>query len=195
MPKTLPNIENNWTLFLDRDGVINEEKHNDYIHHYQEFVFYPGVKEAFLLMTPLFKHIFVVTNQRGVGKGITSLENLQEIHRYMQNEIEESGGRIDQVYFCPDVDNESPCRKPNIGMAMQAKAAFPEIDFTKSVMIGNNLSDMQFGRSLNCFTVFLRTTHPNLTNEALIDASYDSLYQFALELVKINGEPINESIT
>jgi D-glycero-D-manno-heptose 1,7-bisphosphate phosphatase len=176
-------IDNNWTLFLDRDGVINHEKHLGYINTWDEFVFYDGVKEAIKIFTARFKYIVVVTNQKGIGRGITQLENLYIIHQNMITEIETSGGRIDKVYFCPDLDEASPNRKPNPGMAFQAKKDFPGIDFTRSVMVGNTLGDMGFGRNIGATTVFLPTTQPGTPHtDERIDAVYTSLLHFALAL-------------
>ena len=141
-------IDNTWTLFLDRDGVINDEKHEDYIHTWDEFKFYEGVKEALTIFSERFGKIFIVTNQRGVAKGVTKLEDLEDIHKSMIKEIEDSGGRIDKIYYSVDMEDESPNRKPNPGMGLQAGKDFPDIDFSKSIMIGNTLSDMKFGRNL-----------------------------------------------
>ena len=176
-------INNNWTLFLDRDGVINHEKHLDYINTWDEFVFYDGVKEAIKIFTSRFKYIVVVTNQKGVGKGITQLANLQIIHQNMLSEIKNAGGRIDRIYFCPDLDETSLNRKPNPGMAFQAKQDFPEIDFTRSIMVGNTLGDMQFGRNIGAITVFLPTTRREVEHaDEHIDAVYPSLLHFAQAL-------------
>ena len=179
----LTEIDNTWTLFLDRDGVINHEKHQDYIHTWDEFNFYDGAKEAIAVFTKTFNRIIVVTNQKGIGKGVTRLEDVELIHKNMIAEIEKAGGRIDAVYFCPDVDNDSPNRKPNPGMGLQAARNFPEIDFTKSIMIGNTISDMQFGRNLGVQTIFLPTTRPEVDiNDYRIDAVYYSLIAFATAL-------------
>jgi len=70
----LNKIDNTWTLFLDRDGVINHEKHKDYIHTWDEFIFYEGVIKAMAVFAKKFKHIVIVTNQRGIGKGVTRLQ-------------------------------------------------------------------------------------------------------------------------
>lgn len=179
----LNKIDNTWTLFLDRDGVINHEKHKDYIHSWDEFVFYAGVKEAIAVFAKRFKHIIVVTNQKGIGKGVTKLANLQLIHKNMVAQIEAAGGRIDAVYFCPDLEEESPNRKPNPGMGLQAAKDFPAIDLSKAIMIGNTLSDMQFGRNLGVKTIFLPTTRPEVDlNDERIDAVYDSLIAFTNDL-------------
>lgn len=176
-------IDNTWTLFLDRDGVINHEKNNDYIHTWDEFVFYGGVREAIRMFSKKFKHIVVVTNQKGVGKGLTKLENLEIINSNMIDEIEMSGGRIDKIYFCPDLDENSPNRKPNPGMGLQALEDFPAIDTSKAIIVGNTMSDMEFGRNLGIHTVFLPTTRPDINiNDDRIDASFETLLAFAKAL-------------
>jgi histidinol-phosphate phosphatase family protein len=155
-------VDESWTLFIDRDGVINREKYADYINHWSEFVFYEDALEALRRFSMLFKYIIVVTNQKGVGKGVTPLENLHEIHSRMEEAVRQCGGRIDAIFYCTDVDDASRNRKPNPGMAFQAKKQFADIDFARSVMVGNNLSDMLFGRNAGIATVFLRTTRPEL---------------------------------
>ena len=176
----LSKIDNNWTLFLDRDGVINHEKHLDYIHTWDEFKFYDGVTEAFAMFAKRFKYIFVVTNQKGVGKGVTKSEDLQIIHTNMVAEIIAAGGRIDAVYFCADLEETSPNRKPNPGMGLQAIKDFPDIDLTKAIMVGNTISDMKFGRNLGVQTIFLPTTRPEVDlQDSQIDGVYDSLIDFA----------------
>ena len=180
----LKQITPTWTLFLDRDGVINYEKHKEYIHNWDEFRFYEDVLKAIAIFSKQFSHIIVVTNQRGIGKGVTKLEDLDLIHKNMKSEIEKAGGRIDAIYFCPDVDDSSPNRKPNPGMGLQAASDFKGIDLSKAIMIGNTISDMQFGRNLGVKTIFLPTTRPevDLADER-IDAVYPSLLSFATDLV------------
>ncbi len=176
----LKNIDKSWTLFLDRDGVINHEKHLDYIHTWDEFVFYDGVTEAIKIFSSFFNRIIVVTNQKGVAKGLTKLEDLNLIHINMKAAVEFEGGHIDAVYFCPDLDQNSPDRKPNPGMGFKAKADFPEIDFSKSIMIGNTISDMEFGRNIGAYTVFLPTTRPDVAlDDQRIDLVTDSLFSFS----------------
>lgn len=157
----LKNIDSSWTLFIDRDGVVNDEKYLDYIHTWDEFKFYKGVKEAFRIFNKRFGYIIMVTNQRGVAKGITKLKDLQIIHKNMVREIEAAEGRIDKIYVCAEM--ESPNRKPNPGMGLQALEDFPGIDLSKSVMIGNTLSDMRFGRNLGVkINIFLSTTRKDV---------------------------------
>lgn len=183
----LKNIDKTWTLFLDRDGVINHEKQKDYIHTWDEFAFYEGAKEAITVFAKNFRHIIVVTNQKGIGKGVTKQADLLHIHTSMITEIEKAGGRIDAVYFCPDLDDESPNRKPNPGMGLQAVKDFPEIDLTKSIMVGNTLSDMQFGRNLGVQTIFLPTTRPEVDlKDDRIDAVYKSLIALASDIENLH---------
>lgn len=176
----LQQINNNWTLFLDRDGVVNHDKVGSYIFNTGEFKFYEGVTEALRKCARLFGHIVVVTNQRGVGKGLMSELDLMEIHGKMLKEVEAADGRIDAIYYATSLDNAHPERKPQTGMALKAREDFPEIDFSKSIMVGNNLSDMEFGRNAGIHTVFLLTTQPDLLlPNASIDLAFKSLLKFA----------------
>jgi D-glycero-alpha-D-manno-heptose 1-phosphate guanylyltransferase len=181
---SLQDIDNSWTLFLDRDGVINDEKHEDYIHKWEEFKFYEGAKEALKIFAEKFGKIFIVTNQRGVAKGLTKLEDLELIHKNMIEEFENAGGRIDKIYYSIDFETDSPNRKPNPGMGLQAQKDFPEIDFSKSIMIGNTLSDMKFGRNLNIsINIFLPTTRKEVEHtNPYIDLVFDNLISVARAL-------------
>ncbi len=163
-----------WTLFLDRDGVINIENEGSYILRVEDFHFYDGVVKAIAHFTTLFKRIIVVTNQKCIGKKLITHEQLAAIHNHMLQAIQQAGGNIDTVLYCPELDDKHPCRKPNCGMAYEAQVAFPgEIDFTKSIMIGNNISDMKFGKAVGMKTILLTTTKPYPKEQAtLIDAHY-----------------------
>jgi len=177
----LNDIDTNWSLFLDRDGVLNHQKDGSYILNWDEFIFYDGVLKAMAFFASQFKYIFIVTNQRGVGKGLMEEKDLQHIHSNMQKSIELAGGRIDSIYYCTELD--SPNRKPNPGMAYQAQKEFPGADFSKSIMVGNSISDMEFGRNIGATTVFLTTTNPSVTEaDERIDAVYNSLEDFAKAL-------------
>lgn len=155
----------------------------DYINSWEEFKFYERVPEAIKIFSRLFGKIIIVTNQKGVGKGVTSKEHLHLIHRNMEKVINAKGGRIDAIYYCADLENESPNRKPNPGMAFQAREKFPDIELTKSVMIGNTLSDMHFGRNIGAITIFLPTTRPEVSlSDDAIDLVFPSLYDAAVYL-------------
>lgn len=180
--KNIKDINSTWTLFIDRDGVVNEEKYLDYIHTWDEFIFYNRVKEAFRLFNNKFGIIIMITNQRGVARGLTKLENLELIHKNMLQEIGEAEGRIDRIYFCTDMESEN--RKPNPGMGLQALKDFPSIDLSKSVMIGNTLSDMKFGRNLGvAINIFLTTTAKEIPHgHEDIDLIYNDLISVAKDL-------------
>lgn len=175
MPYT---INHDWTLFLDRDGVINVEKDGEYVLNKEGFFFLPGVLDALKILAGKFSRILIVTNQRCIAKGMLTIEGLQDIHAYMMDGITATGGRIDHIYFCPDMNGEN--RKPNPGMAFQAKNDYPAIDFSKSIMVGNKLSDMQFGRNAGINTVFAATTHPETPYpHPFIDYRVNNLLEFA----------------
>lgn len=178
------NIDNSWSLFLDRDGVINEEIHGSYVTNWTEFKFCDGALDALKTANELFGHIIVVTNQRGVGKGIMTLETLKEIHINMVNDIVSVRGRVDKVYACTATDDNDHNRKPNTGMGIQAKEDFPAIDFRRSIMVGNSMSDMEFGKKLGMHTVLLTTKlAPVALPHDLIDEQYPTLDAWAKTLV------------
>ena len=182
-PLAFEKIDKKWTILIDRDGVINQEKKGGYILNWEEFTFLPGVLEAFKCLSEKFGRIIVVSNQRGVGKGEMTESTLRAIHEKMQEEIEVAGGRIDHVFYCTSLDNFHPDRKPNPGMAFLAKHHFPEIDLDKTIMIGNKLSDMAFAKNAGVYGIFLATTNPEIPfPHSTIDFRYNSLLEFTNEL-------------
>lgn len=154
-------IDSSWCLFLDRDGVINERKMGGYIESVSEFKFLNQVPESIAQLSQKFNHVFVVTNQQGIGKGIMSERNLSEIHNYMCNAVHQKGGVIDACYFAPALKNElSLLRKPNIGMGIRARLQFKDVEFAKSIMVGDSDSDILFGIKLGMKTVRIKTIEP-----------------------------------
>ena len=181
-PKTIFGLDDSWSLFLDRDGVINERPKNNYVKNWSEFYFIDGVLDAIKLFSNKFKHIFIITNQQGIGKKIMSEESLVEIHQKMMEEIMSNGGRIDAVYHCPDLATKPVnCRKPGLFMANKAKDQYPDIDFQKSVMVGDTTSDMKFGKNAGMITVFVGDDQ-EIVNPELIDLRFNSLKEFAFNL-------------
>ena len=178
-PLDLNAIDQSWTLFLDRDGVINIDKPGSYIFHPDEFIFLEGLPEGFKKLKQKFGRCIVVTNQRGTGRGLMTEATLHTIHDKMKSAIAAAGGLIDAVYYSTAVDNHYPTRKPNPGMALQASKDVPGIDIAKSVMVGNNISDMKFGRNAGMFTVFVKTTIPDVKlPHPDIDLCYNNLDEF-----------------
>jgi D-glycero-D-manno-heptose 1,7-bisphosphate phosphatase len=179
----LSTIDKSWTLFIDRDGVFNHEKKDGYILTVSEYIFYDEVLSVVKKLHETFGIIIMVTNQKGIGKKLMTENDFHSISEYMLAEIKNYGGRIDKIYFAPDLDSNAINRKPNAGMALQAKNDFPKIDFSKSIMVGNKLSDMQFGRNANMYTVFLSTTNPETAfPHEMIDIRFENLFQFAQAL-------------
>ena len=118
-------FDKSWTVFLDRDGVINTERRADYVKTIDEFIFEEGALEALKKLNDIFGVIVIITNQRGVGSGIMSVEDLNSVHNHMLESITSNGGRIDKIYYSPYLAAENhPTRKPGIGMALQAKKDF-----------------------------------------------------------------------
>ncbi len=179
----LHEIDKSWTIFLDRDGVINEERVGKYVLHWGEFVFNPGVLEALKIIGKKFGRIIIVSNQRGVGKLLMTENDLFDIHREMQMELEKTGSTLDKIYYCTEKDDTCFNRKPNPGMAIQALNDFPDINFSKSIMVGNKPGDMRFGRAAGMFTAFVTTTNKDqVIPHPDIDLLYPDLLSFAKAL-------------
>lgn len=134
-------------LFLDRDGILNKHLPGDYVRNWSMWEWLPGVLDSMPKLAQRYQRIFIVTNQQGVGKGLMTQADLDDVHRHMLSDIENAGGRIDKVYVCTDLESShSPNRKPEIGMALQAQRDFPEVDFHRSVMVGDSKSDELFAQ-------------------------------------------------
>ena len=136
------------TLLLDRDGVINRLRPGDYVKSISEFEWIPGAREALAEAASKFSGIYIVTNQRGVGRGVMTHEALDSVHAWMLQEIVAAGGRVDGIYVCTAVEEDNPCRKPNRGLFDELLAGHPEIMPSRTVMIGDSESDALFAR--NC---------------------------------------------
>lgn len=146
------------TLFLDRDGVINERLPGAYVSDWADFHFLAGVLDAMTIFTDYFARIIIVTNQQGIGKGLMTEQQLDLIHQKMEATIRQHGGQVDGIFFCPALSNDpNNCRKPAPAMALQAQTSFPEIDFSQSTMVGDSISDIRFGHNLGMRTILVDT--------------------------------------
>ena len=149
------------TLFLDRDGVLTKHLVGDYVRNWGMWEWIPGAREAIATLSKQYHRLIIVSNQQGVGKGLMSQADLDAIHAHMLRDIEASGGRIDHVYTCTDLqDSGSTNRKPAIGMALQAQQDFPDIDLTRSVMVGDSISDMLFARNAHIRAFYITKGNP-----------------------------------
>jgi D-glycero-D-manno-heptose 1,7-bisphosphate phosphatase len=177
----MPNLKNYQTLFLDRDGVINQRTPGTYVTKPEEFHFYEGVPQAIAQLSQLFDYIIIVTNQAGIGRGVMTEEDLENVHAHLLSEIEKAGGQIDAIYHSPyRPEQNSDCRKPNTGMALQAQHDFPDIDFESSIIVGDSASDMEFGKRLGMATVLItgkEEEEPEL-EELEVDFRFEGLVGF-----------------
>ncbi len=164
-------------VFLDRDGVINEDV--GYLKSWEEFRFIPGSKEAISLLCDNGFSVIVVTNQSGIARGYFSENDLLEIHKKMKREIELSGGRIDGIYYCSHMaDYGCRCRKPDTGMLEQAASQY-NLDFSSCYVIGDKPIDIEMGKRAGCKTILVRTGYgssysgpePDFVADNLLDAA------------------------
>jgi len=168
-------------VFLDRDGVINRKPpEGDYIRKWSEFQFLPGIADWIRLFNALDFLVIVVTNQRGVALGRYSAADVEEIHSQFARMLEADGAHIDAFFFCPHDKNQCDCRKPLTGLFDQAVARFPGIEARTSIMIGDSVSDIEFGRRLGMRTVFIegetdRRKPGSERGATLADLAYRSL--------------------
>ena len=152
------NVDKSWTLFLDRDGVINERIIGDYVTNLSDFHFKKSVLDTIGSLTQKFNYVFVVTNQQGVALGKMTENQLEEIHEYMVREITLKGGFVTHVYAATELKNSSSVyRKPSPKMALMAQERFPDLIFQKSIMVGDTDSDILFGRNLGMKTVLVKS--------------------------------------
>lgn len=142
------------TLLLDRDGTINVHIIGDYVRRWEDFEFIPNVVDTIASWSKIVKHIFVVTNQRGIGRGKYSETDLADIHAHMLAEIERAGGHIDGIYFCPSLTTEDTRRKPGRGMFDDILRDYPDVDASKTLMIGDGDVDRDFAE--NCGIDYVR---------------------------------------
>ncbi len=145
------------TVFLDRDGVINEDS-PDYITSWAAFHFIPGSLDAIARLTGAGIRVIVITNQSAVGRGMLDPAELESMHRRMREAVAGSGGRITDIFYCPHLPgNGCDCRKPKPGMILAARKRYG-IDLDEAVMVGDSAKDILAGKAAGCGrTVLVRT--------------------------------------
>ncbi len=153
-PETLHTVSR--TVFLDRDGVINRKlPEGQYVSSWQHFELLPGVPEAIAKLNQAGLRVVVVTNQRGIALGLYAPSDVDHIHIQLNERLAQSGAHIDGFYFCPHDKHQCNCRKPLPGLFEQAQKDFPEIKPETSLIIGDSLSDIEFGRNVGMKTIFI----------------------------------------
>lgn len=145
------------TVFLDRDGVINFDS-PDYIKSCEELNFIPGSIEAITNLSRLGHRVCLITNQSVIGRKYVSLEGLKKIFNKMETAVNEKGGKIDHIFFCPHTpDDNCDCRKPKPGMFLQAKEMFG-LNLKDSVMVGDSSKDIMSAVNAGCgFKILVKT--------------------------------------
>lgn len=170
-------------LFLDRDGVINKQIVDGYVLKTEQFVFHDKVIEALQRLHQLFDRVVLVTNQQCVGKGLCTEAQIADIHAWMQEQLRLQHVAFNGIYCCPHLATaKCDCRKPQPGMALQAQRDFPEIELSRSVMVGDALSDMQFAVNAGLLPVHVGAVRvPEFEAiQTITPYHYDSLWHFSL---------------
>jgi D-glycero-D-manno-heptose 1,7-bisphosphate phosphatase len=133
-------------VFVDRDGVINRRLPGDYVRSWDQFDFLHGARAGLRLLREAGYLLVVITNQRGIGRGLMSEADLAAVHGRMQAELVRAGAGVDAIHHCPhDVSAGCNCRKPKPGMIKRALERFP-VDVARSWVVGDSLSDLEAGR-------------------------------------------------
>ncbi len=159
-------------VFLDRDGTINIEK--DYLYRIEDFEFIVGVPQAIKRLNEAGFLVVVVTNQSGVARGLFNQDQVEKLHRHIQQELDRVGARIDGFYLCPHHPTEGigefrldcPCRKGKPGMLLQA-AVEHDIDLSRSFMIGDKMADVEAGEAAGCSSLLVLTGYGKAESEKL----------------------------
>lgn len=143
-------------IFLDRDGVICKNR-SDHVKSWAEFEFLPEAKESLAALSLLNLPLIVVTNQAAIGRGLMTVQLLEDIHQRMVADIAAAGGRIDRIFYCPHRPEDScDCRKPKPGMLQQA-AIEMGLDLTRSYLVGDATTDIQAGQQVGCHNILVLT--------------------------------------
>ncbi len=157
-------------LFLDRDGTINRDI-GTYVASREQFQLIDGAALAIALARNAGFRIVVITNQAGIAKGIVTPEEVEDIHRHMNELLAPSGAFCDQVYYCPThpeyphpvYDRYSFCRKPETGMVDRAIEEYRlsgyEVDISRSFFIGDKTVDIECGKRAGLRSILVRTGH------------------------------------
>jgi len=168
-------------VFLDRDGVINENRH-DYVKSWDEFVFLPTAFEALRRLAKSPFVIIVVSNQSAIHRGLVSHQTVKEIHQRMVFEIQQHGGRIDAIFYCPHRPDEGcDCRKPRPGLLLKAARQF-NLDLSRSFLIGDAVSDVEAALAAGCQPVFVLSGRGK-EQLPLLKASGINKYHLAVDLL------------
>ena len=174
-----------WSVFLDRDGVLNRKAPpDDYIRTWAAFAWLPGSREAIARLHRAGARVVIVTNQQGVAKGLIRGADLEDIHARLRADVERAGGRIAGIYVCPHLAGACDCRKPLPGLFHQASRDMPEIAFERSVVVGDSASDVEAGRRIGARTIRIAGTNPDVRDDGSARDLADAVDRIVLPWIK-----------
>ena len=166
-----------WTLFLDRDGVINQYLPADYAKTKDDFILNNDVVEAIGELKRIFHRVVMVTNQQGIGKEVMSNADLENVHLKLFNSLKEKGiSYFDSAFYAPYLKaDKHHWRKPSTGMMLKSQEYFPEINFNESVVVGDSPGDMELAQKMGAIRVKIRNPEFDFDNQ---DYTYTNLKEF-----------------
>lgn len=183
MKKTRKGFSQIKCVFLDRDGVINRKPpEGEYVGRWSDFHLLQGAEEAIARLNASGRRVIVVTNQRGVSLGLYSESDVRSVHAELQRHLAAHSAHVDAFYYCPHDKDQCSCRKPGIGLFIEAFRDFPGASSETSILIGDSVSDIQAARRLGMPSIFISgdpETRKEGQSEAqsMADAVADSLLQ------------------
>ncbi|MCB2211329.1 HAD family hydrolase [bacterium] len=162
-------------ILLDRDGTVMVNKH--YLVDPDGVELIPGVAEGIQRLNEAGHAVAIISNQSGVARGMMTVNDVAKVNARLLAVLHIHGAAVDNIYFCPEVDDDAPCRKPNTGMLEQA-ARDMELPLAEGVVVGDNVADIEAGKRAGCRTVLVRTGYGADVEKAgtvMPDATVDSL--------------------
>lgn len=179
-----------WCLFLDRDGVINRRIVGDYVRTTRQWEYLPGALQALRLLSEWAPRIVIVTNQRGVARGLVSPKDLYSIHARLLEDVATIGARVDAIRVCPHLETDGClCRKPLPGLALSWLAVNREVNPARSVMVGDSASDMSMAANLaavtgSCVRVLIDDRSEATTTGVETDFRFPTLLDYARDVTR-----------
>ncbi|MSR86161.1 HAD family hydrolase [Candidatus Woesearchaeota archaeon] len=175
-------------IFLDRDGIINED--TGYVYRKEDFHIIPGVIEAIKILTNNNYKIIIITNQAGIGRGLYTEVDVENLHNYFQEVLKLNNLKIERFYFCPhhqekgitqEYKQDCSCRKPKPGMILQAQKDLNISNLSEYFFIGDKGSDIKAGKAAGCKTILVKGQY--YTGKENPDYITQNLYTAVKEIV------------
>ncbi|HAY87963.1 MAG TPA: hypothetical protein DCY51_00805 [Bacteroidetes bacterium] len=172
-----------YTLFLDRDGVLNLPIVDDYARKADDLVLVEDIVQSMSSLIGLFKRVVLVTNQQGVGRELMSERDLEDVHLKLYLALKSQGiAWFDAAFFAPYLKTEDHAwRKPSNGMLLMAKEYFNDIDFSKAIMVGDSPGDMKLADTVGLLKVRIENPQFSFDNQ---DFTFPTLASFVSHLLK-----------